>query len=507
MTKTTPLIRCSFFGGFRIFNRDGVEQRFPVAKGAALIAYLALSPWARATRGELTGLLWSERPETTARTALRQCRYQMKSVLATVDSSLVSSTPDSIFLDLEKLSCDTDALFAEKKTAILDSEFDPDSLLKGFEDLDPAFEEWLRQTRLDVEQKLLGILRDILEDKQANQQDILRAASWLQRLDPSQEKAGRLLIEDAANRNDQVAMLEAYTKLWNALDENWGEEPSASLQHFVGEARMQLNQPIPPDIETKRKVLTILAMRLSTEAGASYEPEEIASARTAMVVQARQVISEFNGVILNANEEGIRAAFGLPLVGEMDAHNSVEASIDLCEALEKHPGLSGAIGLDSGVLLTEASPGSNSPRVVGSSLDLAITLSHQKGERCIFATEHTVRSLHNSFLIQEEHPLTLDQPAIVRVTGRKPAVPVSAPAGKRYKFIGRENFLATLEEVWSETQQVSDLRIVSIEGPAGIGKTRLADEFLQRLADQDTQIARAICNVSTEVRLLNQCKL
>ncbi len=59
-------------------------------------------------------------------------------------------------------------------------------------------------------------------------------------------------------------------------------------------------------------------------------------------------------------------------------------------------------------------------------------------------------------------------------------------------FVGRENELAVLAEEWDRaTAGVS--RTVTLTGPAGIGKTRLADQFISSLALTDVTILRGRC--------------
>ncbi len=489
-TKAFDLVRFFFFGGFRVFDQHGVERRFPIVKGAALIAYIALSHWGRASRGELTALLWSESSENVARTALRQCLYQMKGVLADIDPGLITVSPNAVVLNRDRLQCDTDGLFLTSACQLPNARFDPDSLLRGFEDLDPAYDEWLQVVRGEAGRRLQTTLLGIMEDQRAARQERLRAAAWMHQLDPSNENAARLLIEEAAGRGDQVEMLKVYSALWNELDEGWGEEPSTALQAFVGEARAKLNRPAIAHSKIGRKYLTILAVTLATKEDASQEPEEIAAARATMIAQARRIISSNGGIMLGASEEGLRAAFGMPLAGEMDASNAVESALALRQEIVRFPGLGGGIGLDSGVLLVEETAGDDVPKVVGPSNDRAISLSHRNHQGKIYAAERTIRRLRGNYLTSVNH----DEPAIVLIVGRNADIDPVIRSEGRYDFVGRKSFLANLERIWSDVSQSSSLRVVNIQGPAGIGKTRLADEFLQRLEDRRVLTARAVCD-------------
>ena len=51
-------------------------------------------------------------------------------------------------------------------------------------------------------------------------------------------------------------------------------------------------------------------------------------------------------------------------------------------------------------------------------------------------------------------------------------------------FVGRSAELATLRRVWAEVVDLGRPRLVLVEGPAGIGKTRLADRFYNERVDE-----------------------
>ena len=488
------LTRLSFFGGFRIFDQSGIECEFPIAKGAALISFLALSAFDRAARGELTALLWSEQSETAARTALRQCLYQMKSVLKNIDEEMLIITSDSVSINRQRIQCDTDLLFLTNADNISFPNFHPDHLLRGLKGLDPAFDEWLRFIRDECDRKLRASLRRTLKDDNVAKRQKLRAAEWMHELVPSDETAARFLIEDAARRGSQTEMLEVYTRLWDALNEGWDEEPSANLQEFVGEARFKLGEASPIYTEVKRKFLAVLALRLSTRANDNLEPEEISEARKSAIANARRIIEEHEGFVLHAWEEGIRAVFGLPSARETDIHSCIEAAISLQDSCRRNSKLDGGIGLDSGILLVEGSNRTDMLNIIGSPLDQAIFLSNQEGEFQIFATEHSVRRLQKFYaLVKSDIPIQGNS-SVVKI--ERPQKIQNSLEKSEYKneFVGRESFLFNLAKTWSEVSETSSMRVINIEGNAGIGKTRLVDEFLRRLSEKGIQTARAICD-------------
>ena len=80
-----------------------------------------------------------------------------------------------------------------------------------------------------------------------------RTARALLALDPSDENACRALMRESVRAGATARALEAYARLWNHLDEEYGIEPSAETRELVAEIKMQPEVPAvtrdrqPPD--------------------------------------------------------------------------------------------------------------------------------------------------------------------------------------------------------------------------------------------------------------------
>ena len=481
---------CQFLGGFRLFDDQGEEIHFPVIKGAAIIAYLSVLGKDSATRSELTGLLWGDKPDATARTSLRQCLHQMRAKLGDFGHAFLTITPQSVGVDRSVLSSDIETLLDPKMVdkVSADAIADPDQFLVGFEDLDPVFSDWLHQTRTQLGDRIRAMLKTVIADSQATDAQRLSAAQRLNAADPSMESAARLLIEDAARQGDHVALLRVYQKLWDTLEEEWGEEPSDSLQRFVGQTRAKMNEgpaiaEASADSTAFRKYLTTLSLRLDRDKAASKILVTLRQSAEALIVKN-------GGTVVAAQDNQVTAVFGLLNYGENNAREGIETALKLRSSLSGDAALKVGVGIDTGYLLVSQTNGAEStPAITGAVLEKAQALAVSQAGFAINATARTMRGLLDFY--RTEPSQARDS---FSVLGSNAVTTTDTLRGKRAAFVGRAPFLAALWEVWVETVDTNSLQIASIQGDAGVGKTRLADEFLHRLRAEGVRTLRAQCN-------------
>ncbi len=131
------MLRLTLFGGFSAAGADGTEIALKSQKAKALLAYLALPPGKSRSREEIMALLWSDRGEAQARASLRQVLTGLRKNLGEEAMAALNTTDDAVSLDPDKVTI-TAANAGEE-------------LLAGFHLHDPAFEEWLRDERLRLE--------------------------------------------------------------------------------------------------------------------------------------------------------------------------------------------------------------------------------------------------------------------------------------------------------------------------------------------------------------------
>jgi adenylate cyclase len=131
------MLRLTLSGAFSAAHADGTEIAIKSKKARALLAYLALSPRMSRSREEVMALLWSDRGESQARASLRQVLVGLRKDLGAAAREALIVTNDAIALNPAKV--------------IVDAARPGEDLLAGFHLHDPAFEDWLRDERLRLE--------------------------------------------------------------------------------------------------------------------------------------------------------------------------------------------------------------------------------------------------------------------------------------------------------------------------------------------------------------------
>jgi TolB-like protein len=130
------MYRMNLFGAFSLTGPGGVDVPLTSARAKALLAYLSQSPGMRRSRVEIMTLLWSDRAEAQARASLRQVLHGLRKELGERGAAILQIDADWV-----GLAPGTIALGSAEE-----GEF-----LSGLQVNDPAFDEWLRDTRLRSE--------------------------------------------------------------------------------------------------------------------------------------------------------------------------------------------------------------------------------------------------------------------------------------------------------------------------------------------------------------------
>ena len=257
-------------GGFTLL--DGTRTvPLKSRKGAALFAYLALTAPRGQTREHLAGLLWSESEEALARASLRQTLKAMREDFRNIGFQGLKSDRVSVALEDSSFEIDLlNALEAIKQghvdDLLLETERAAESLLAGFEDLDPSFRAWLSVQRQNFHDSFVGSLEATLEENvdvaSGSTRDL---ASALTNLEPSNETACRALMRHYAQTGDIASALRRYNELWDLLDRDYDMEPSQETQDLavaIKSGETPARKLVAPSAEPPKQLpATIMAER------------------------------------------------------------------------------------------------------------------------------------------------------------------------------------------------------------------------------------------------------
>jgi tetratricopeptide (TPR) repeat protein len=182
--------------------------------------------------------------------------------------------------------------------------------------------------------------------------------------------------------------------------------------------------------------------------------------------------------------DAVMAVWGAPTAHEDDAERAVRAALDLVDAVGA---LGPTIQARAGVLTGEAAVtlgATNQGMVAGDLVNTASRLQSVAQPGTVLVGEATQRAASKAIAFEEagEHalkgksapvPAWVARRVVAQVGGRNRTETLEAP------FVGRDGELRLLKDLFHATTREGRARLVSVIGPAGIGKTRLAWEFLK----------------------------
>ncbi|SET20662.1 BTAD domain-containing putative transcriptional regulator [Oceanicella actignis] len=209
------------------------------AKGAAILAYLALQPGQAASRDALVELLWSQSAPEQGRASLRQEMRRMKRALGPAfdavidaDNAAIALRPGAVWCDALEIEAAAAHRDADGLSRLADLHRGP--FLGPLQVPEKDFQDWTatQASRLDS-LTLDGLLRQLLLDQAAGRLErAANAARALLRIDPLQEDVHARLIALLVERG-RLKSARAHLEDCRALfREELGEEPRAALEAY-----------------------------------------------------------------------------------------------------------------------------------------------------------------------------------------------------------------------------------------------------------------------------------
>lgn len=237
LLSTKGALFLSIFGGATVkFSEDRLLKG--KRKPLAILAYIALSQQTSVTREYLAGLLWGDSSDRQARASLRQALLEIRRALAPYDPQLLDFESDFLTLDSQSMRVDAIELMGELEDGIVPESLvaNPniaDTILQGFDNLSPDYNQWLLEYRSRYHNRLMLCLRKKYESDALPRKERRCFAETAIHLDPLQEEAYQVSMQLAAEEGDVGTALQTYSKLFDVLDQSLGMEPSARTQDLA----------------------------------------------------------------------------------------------------------------------------------------------------------------------------------------------------------------------------------------------------------------------------------
>ena len=241
-----------------------------------------------------------------------------------------------------------------------------------------------------------------------------------------------------------------------------------------------------PDPVAERRLVSVLFADLVgfTPFAEERDSEEVRETLTRYFDLAADVVTRYGGTVEKFIGDAVMAVWGAPTAREDDAERSVRAALDLVDVVRS---LGPGIQARAGILTGEAAVtlhATNQGMVAGDLVNTASRLQGVADPGTVLVDEPTMRSSSAAIAFEaagdrELKGKTTPIPAwrAIRVVaergGRGRSDALEAP------FVGRDLELRLLKELFHATGRERRVRLVSVMGAAGIGKSRLGWEFLK----------------------------
>ena len=236
----------------------------------------------------------------------------------------------------------------------------------------------------------------------------------------------------------------------------------------------------------ERRVVSVLFADLVgfTAFSEGRDSEEVRELQTRYFEMVREIIARYGGTVEKFIGDAVMALWGAPTAREDDAERAVRAALDLTDAVR---GLGPGIQVRAGILTGEATVtlgATNQGMVAGDIVNTASRLQSAAAPSTVLVGEATQRAAGGAIVFEAAEDQVLKGkvapvPAwrAVRVVAQRGGVGRSEAL--EAPFVGRDEELRQLKDLFHATGREGRTRLVSVIGPAGIGKSRLAWEFLK----------------------------
>jgi class 3 adenylate cyclase len=237
----------------------------------------------------------------------------------------------------------------------------------------------------------------------------------------------------------------------------------------------------------RRKVVTILFCDVtgSTAFGETVDPEALQSVLARYFARMKAIVESHGGSVEKFIGDAVIAVFGIPFVHEDDALRALRAAAEMRDAVPSL-GVEARIGVNTGEVVT----GTAERLVTGDAVNVAARLEEAAAPGEVLLGDPTLVLAREAVDVEALEPLV--------AKGKAEPVPVyrlvrvREPHERRHEtpFVGRARELAILGEAWERARSERHCELTTMVGEAGVGKSRLASEFLATL---DAEVVHGRC--------------
>ena len=248
----------------------------------------------------------------------------------------------------------------------------------------------------------------------------------------------------------------------------------------------------------ERRLVTILFsdVKGSTAMAENLDPEDVLEIMNGALKRLIRPIYRYEGTLARLMGDAILAFFGAPIAHEDDPERACRAALEILAGakayaakLEQERGITGfdvRVGINTGQVVV-GEVGSDlrvEYTAMGDAINLAARMEQIAPPGGILISHDTYRHVRGVFDVQAQTPVVVKgrtQPVqtyiVQRVKPRAWRMATRGVEGIETRMIGRDAELLILQNAYRDTAEGAETRVITVVGEAGVGKSRLLDEF------------------------------
>jgi class 3 adenylate cyclase/tetratricopeptide (TPR) repeat protein len=283
-----------------------------------------------------------------------------------------------------------------------------------------------------------------------------------------------------------------------ALQLGGSEAMTQAIQRLIPKAFADRLLATRGQVSHERRLVTILFCDVtgSTAMGEQLDPEEVMEIMSGALDFLIQSVYHYEGTLARLMGDAVLAFFGAPIAHEDDPERAIRAGLEItaeaqryAEKMEVERGLKGfdvRVGINTGLVVV-GEVGSDlrvEYTAMGDAVNLAARMEQGAPPGGILISHDTYRHVRGVFDVLPQEPLVVkgrSEPVMTYLVQRaKPRAwrkEMRGVEGIETRMVGRDAELLILQNAFLDTIDQAETQVVTIVGEAGVGKSRLLDEF------------------------------
>jgi class 3 adenylate cyclase len=255
----------------------------------------------------------------------------------------------------------------------------------------------------------------------------------------------------------------------------------------------------------ERKLISVLFVDMVgfTSRSDKADPEDVRDTLQGFHARAKQEIERFGGTVEKFIGDAVMAVFGAPVAHGDDAERAVRAGLRVVHAMEdlsrgrpdRPLQVRAAVNTGEAVVAMGSRPESGEALALGDVVNTASRLQTSAPVGGLVVGEETYRATRHVIRYQELEPIDAKGKS-EPVEAWLALAPIGAPAERpatSAPLVGRSRELGLVDSIWERAAAELRPHLITLVGPTGIGKSRMASEILTRVEATGARSIKGRC--------------